>query len=159
MAIPEIEPLLRGMRMARERYLYGVGQVPEDRLAWNPAGEGNSALQLCGRLSNTLFMVTLMMRGEATPDRSTLPGPPATREEATERLNSRFEDLFSTLDSFTEADLARPAPTPWKETTTVRRWVDNLVGVLGYHQGQLNYLQVCYGDRDPNIPPGWGQDT
>jgi len=30
--------------------------------------------------------------------------------------------------------------------------------VTAYWQGQLNYIQTIYGDVDPNMPPGWGQE-
>jgi hypothetical protein len=30
--------------------------------------------------------------------------------------------------------------------------------VIGYHQGQLNLLQVIWGDTRANIPPNWGKE-
>jgi hypothetical protein len=33
-------------------------------------------------------------------------------------------------------------------------WVN---GMIVYHQGQLNYLQLAYGDENANIPPEWGR--
>ena len=155
MAVPEIEPLIKGLGRARERYVYGFGKVPDDRLEWSPAGEGHNALQLCGRLSLFLYFLGEMMKTGVFPDRSTFPPPPTSREEALDRLNSRFDEVFAMLEGFTEADLARVAPTPWGEQTTVRRWIDNLGSVVSYHQGQLNYFQLCYGDKDANIPPSW----
>lgn len=158
MAVPEIEPLLRSLRMGRERYLYGFNKVPDERLEWSPGGDGHTGLQLCGRLSMFLYFIGTMLRDGSFPDRSTLPPPPTSREEAVERLNARFEEVLATLEGMTEEDLARTAPTPWREMITVRRWIDNLVGVIGYHQGQLNYFQLCYGDKDPNIPPNFGRN-
>jgi hypothetical protein len=32
------------------------------------------------------------------------------------------------------------------------------IGVIGYFQVQLNYLQLAYGDTDPNMPPNWGRE-
>jgi hypothetical protein len=158
MAVEEIKPLLRAIRMGRERYLYGFSKVPDERLNWRPVGHAHTGLELCNRVSTFLYVIHGVIRDGAFPDRTALPAPPDSREEAVALLNSRFDELLATLEGLSEADLERAAPTPWKEQTTVRRWIDNLLGVIGYHQGQLNYFQLCYGDKDPNIPPGFGLD-
>jgi hypothetical protein len=132
--------------------------VPDERLNWRPVGHAHTGLELCNRVSIFLYFIHGVIRDGAFPDRSTLPTPPSSREEAVTLLNSRFDELLATLEGMSEADLERTAPTPWKEQITVRCWLDNLLGVIGYHQGQLNYFQLCYGDKDPNIPPGFGLD-
>jgi hypothetical protein len=58
----------------------------------------------------------------------------------------------------TEADLAAPPPTPLGTTIPAWEMLDRINGVTVYRQGRLNYIQPIYGDMDPNMPPGWGQE-
>ena len=40
----------------------------------------------------------------------------------------------------------------------LREMVAAAPSVIGYHQGQLNLLQVVWGDTTANIPPNWGKE-
>jgi hypothetical protein len=155
MALPEIQPLLNGLRMARSRFLFGIERVPDDRLTFNPGGAAKSPLELAGKLAGFLSFITLMTQGQM-PDRSGgAPPPPATREEAMAALEGAFEGLRSMLEGLTAADLDRMIQMPWGTQMSQRQWLYGIPAVIGYFQGQLNYVQLIYGDEDPNMPPDW----
>lgn len=55
---------------------------------------------------------------------------------------------------------SREFPAPWHGggTITLEFFLVSTIYVDGYLQGQLNYLQTAYGDTNPNIPEGWGNE-
>ena len=63
------------------------------------------------------------------------------------------------------ADLAAPITLEWGRAPDgvvlelqLREMVAAAPSVIGYHQGQLNLLQVIWGDTRANIPPNWGKE-
>jgi len=159
MAIPEVASALKSLAMARNRFLYGIEKVPDDRLEWSPGGSAKSALGLAGKLAGFLGFIAYMTEHSAMPDRTgPQPLPPATREEARAALEGAFDGLTGVLSALTPADLERTVPTPWGANVPIPDWMHVGNSVIAYHQGQLNYLQLCYGDEDPNMPPDWGKE-
>ncbi len=159
MPIQQVEDKLKSLAMARNRYLYGLSKVPDDRLNWSPGGAARSPLGLAGYYAGFLTVVAAMLRTGEWPGRpETPPPPPATREEAVAALEAGFAALREALSALTEADFERTLPAPWGAHIPMSQWL--LLGetVLGYAQGQLNYAQMAYGDTDPNIPPDWGRE-
>jgi hypothetical protein len=100
-----------------------------------------------------------MLKNHAMPERPSGPAPsPGSREEANASVESAFRELRAHIESMTASDLAQTLPTPWGTTTSAGEMLGWISGVTAYWQGQLNYIQTCYGDVDPNMPPGWGHD-
>ena len=158
MAIPEVTPAIQGLKMAESRFLYGLDRTADDRLDWSPGGAAKTPLQLAGKLEGFLGFLTYMLQNHAMPERrGELPPTPATREEAKQRVAAGFARINDVLQGLQPADLDQPVPAPWGESS-VRQLVGGLGGVVAYHQGQLNYCQLAYGDEDPNIPPNWGRE-
>jgi hypothetical protein len=145
--------------MAQSRFLYGLERTPDDRLAWSPGGEGKTPLAVAGRLAGFLGFLTHMLQHHTMPERPDAPAPaPGSREEAKAAVAAAFAQLRTILEGMTEADLAAPLPTPWGTTVPAREMIGWINGVTSYWQWQLNYIQTIYGDVDPNMPPGWGQE-
>lgn len=159
MAHPQLTPVLKALAMGRSRFLYGLDRTPEDRLAWSPGGSAYTPLQLAARLALFLRASGEVIRTGAMPGRpSELPPPPASRAEAKEHLGAAFDQLSAVIAGLSEADFDRKVATPWGEPVPVRQMLGYLPGIVNYVQGQLNYLQLIYGDTDANIPPGWGKE-
>ena len=152
MAIEYVQPLLKALDLGHSRFTYGIERTPDDRLNWSPGGATKTPLQLAGKLAAFYGFFTLGLRGEARG--RDLPEPPTSREEAITRLNSAFEVFRTTIEGLTEADLEQRRTPPWGESS-VREMLWWLQGALMYHQGQLNYVQLAYGDEDPNMPTEW----
>jgi hypothetical protein len=158
MAIPQVQEVLKIISMGRSRFLYGLERVPDDRLNWSPGGAAGTPLQLAGKTAVFLSFVSHVLESRTSPDfEAPRPEPPNTREEANAVVNAAFTQLRKVVSEFTEADLRQTAPAPWGDTPigALLFWIS---GLILYHQGQLNYLQLAYGDADPNVPPNWGRE-
>ncbi len=152
MAIEYVQPLLRALHLGHSRFTYGLTRTPDDRLTWTPGGAAKTPLQLAGKMAAFYSFFTSALRGEQR--RREIPEPPASREEAIARLDTAYQDFRAAIEGLTEADLEGRRTPPWGECS-VRELVWWFHGALSYHQGQLNYVQLAYGDEDPNIPPEW----
>ena len=155
MSIPQVQPLLKIIEMSRTRFMYGLDQVPDDRLEWTPGEAAKSPLALAGKTAAFLQFVSHTLETRTRPDRSGgMPPAPASREEARAALTAGFSRLTEVISGLSETDLEQSVPMPWGATPMVEA-ICFLPAVLGYFQGQLNYVQLAYGDEDPNIPPEW----
>jgi DinB family protein len=158
MAIPQLQELIETIQMGRQRFLYGLERVPEERLRWSPRDAAKTPLELAGRCAGFLDVNAYLLQNRSMPEASGgLPPPPASLDAARAALGSSFARLEETIERLTEADLGQPVPAPWGETVPVLRWLWFIPSVIGYFQGQLNYVQLAYGDEEPNIPPEWGR--
>lgn len=159
MALTQLQPLLKNAGMARERFLYGLDQTPDDRLAWSPGGEAKTPLAVAGRLTLFLQFFAHLLETGAMPERpASLPPAPESRSAAKAALEQAFSRLEGLIEGLREGDLTRPMPTPWRTSIPALEMLWSLPTVLGYWQGQLNYIQTAYGDTNPNIPPTWGHE-
>ena len=160
MAHERLESFHKTLAMGRNRFLYGLDVTPDDRLAWSPGGNAYTPLQLAGRLAGFLGFITHLVQEGAMPEnRGELPPPPGSREEAKERLGAAFDRLAGVAENLSAEELARPVPTPWGEPIAAGGMLKGANQVVSYFQGQLNYLQLIYGDTNANIPPDWGKET
>ncbi len=142
--------------MSRSRFLFGLDRTPDDRLTWAPADGVRTPLQTADGVALTLSYISQMLTGAARPGaRPDAPPPSANREEAKARLASGFDRVHTALSGLSAADLSRTIIPPWRRETPLADMIAFLPGVIGYYQGQLNYIQLCYGDNDPNIPADW----
>jgi hypothetical protein len=159
MAIPQVQPLLRLIEMSRSRFLYGLEQTPDDRLAWSPGEAAAPPLKLADKLAGMILTIAHLIEHHAFPERPATPPPPSDREAARAAITTAFERLQSVISQIKEADLQTQAPAPWGAMVPLTEWLWWVSSALGYMQGQLNYLQTAYGDMDPNIPPDWGREA
>jgi hypothetical protein len=154
MAIPQVQPVLHSLEFGRKRFIYGMERVPDDRLNWSPGGSAPTPLAVAGKLENFAAFIAYMI-----PNRTIPPGerpaytPPADRQAAIASLERAFGRLRDTLAGVTEEQLGLEAPAPWAEMITVGGWVVIVPQFVAYFQGQLNLIQLAYGDEDPNMPP------
>lgn len=157
MAASQVEDLMNALSMAGERFLYGLGKVPDDRLTWAPAEGAKTPLQVVARMSGHVRFITHAIRERSLPpDRSVFyTTPPTNRDEARAAVEGALQGILATLSTLEEADLEASMQAPWGETMPIRRYLPFSLNSISYFQGQLNYVQIAYGDTDPNIPPHW----
>jgi DinB family protein len=162
----QVQGVLKSIAMGRNRFLYGLDQVPDDRLHWSPGGEAPSPLQLAEKTAVFLqAFAHVLQHGTWPQGLSFSSGPPADREAAKAALEGAFASLRQVIVNLSEADLAAPITLEWGRAPDgvvlelpLREMVAATPSVIGYHQGQLNLLQVIWGDTRANIPPNWGKE-
>jgi hypothetical protein len=131
--------------------------LPERR-DWKPAVEGaagmRSALDMVGECILLNRTTADILRGGSPPTTSPihLPRPFADPAEAGPMLEESARELANVVRSMTDADLTREfvsrrGPMPGA----------NLIEVplrnMYYHGGQINQLQLMYGDTEYRLPP------
>jgi DinB superfamily len=159
MAVNQLQPLLKSMGMARNRFVYGLDRTPDDRLGWSPGGEAKTPLAVAGRLAAFLGFFSHLLETGSMPERPSGPMPvPESRAAAKSAVEAAFRRLEAQIQGLSEGDLARPMPTPWGTSIPALEMLWFVNSITGYWQGQLNYIQTAYGDTDPNMPPDWGQE-
>ena len=131
--------------------------MPDDRLTWSPGGAAGTPLALAGRLADFLGFFSHLVTERTVPERPSEPPPaPASRDEAKAKVAGAFDRLTKVIENVSQADLPQQIPVPWGGTMPLGELIHGSSGIVSYFQGQLNYLQLCYGDTDPNMPPEWG---
>jgi hypothetical protein len=154
MPVPEVAPVLEALANGKERFLFGLQCVPDDRLNWSPGGAAKTPLGLADKLTGSLRFMTHVAR-EGKPPEGGPPNPSSgTREEAVSHLESAFSEVSDLLATLTPADLERTVIGPLGPRP-LGKMAAMIPSVVTYLQGQLNYCQTAYGDTDPNIPPSW----
>jgi hypothetical protein len=156
MAIPQLEAQATTARMARERFVYGLSKVQDDRLNWSPAATAKTPLQIAGALAaGILSFFVPIIATKALPSMEGGQGAlPTSREEVNGALTDAFDALDAAIDGTKAEELSHPIPTPQVPggTLTLEVWIGMALTTCSYFQGQLNYVQTACGDLDPNIP-------
>jgi hypothetical protein len=151
----DIAGLQRFISMSRRRITYGLDRTPDDRLDWRPAPDAPSPLEMALRISVFATNVSQYIRTGAFPERRE-PPVATNREEAKTLVDAACAALAEAVAGITDEALERPVMAPWGGQVPLREMMWFIPGGLMYYQGQLNYLQLAYGDTDPNMPPNWG---
>lgn len=157
MPIPQAHLVLKGLVSGQRCFLYGLDKTPDERLNWSPGEAGKTPLQVAGSLAQFLTFIAHTLAHPETPRREGgSPPPPETRDSAKESIDSGCAAVRRAVEGLEPADLTGKPPVPWSEGTVEEiLWVIN--GTILCHQGQLNYIRLCYGDKDPNIPQNWAE--
>ncbi len=158
MGQPEVDATLKSLAMARSRFNYGLECVPDDRLDWSPGGLARTPLQLADRLTTVLRFVCHLLTERAFPTTRVVVEPATSREVAKQQVDAVAAEVVAIIQRLTEDDMDATMPAPWSDAVPVRLFVFNLPYLYGYFQGQLNMLQLAYGDDKANIPPGYGTE-
>ena len=151
----DLSDLANAVNMARERFIYGLEQTPDEQLNQSASETAKSPLRLAASAVRFLGFMGPMLKDGTRPDRNAEWPVMETREAAIQQVDAAFRGLEAAVASLTDEDLARPMTVPWGAVVPTSTMVVFGVGALGYIQGQLNYAQTVYGDMEPNIPPQW----
>ena len=157
--LTNLEPINEALSFARARFTYGLQCVPEDRRNWSPGGSAPTAMAIGGKVAGFLtFLGTALQQG-AMPARPEggLPPTPDNLDDLIAAVNAGFDALQAGVSSLDEKDPNVTMRAPWGQELSLVAWVGFACQVVGYFQGQLNLLQLAYGDETPNIPPPYLQ--
>ncbi|MDE2127724.1 MAG: hypothetical protein KGJ62_14170 [Armatimonadetes bacterium] len=130
-------------------------KMPDDRCAWNPIVEGNKgrdaldqALE-CAYLNGYgagAFRDGVMPAFDAS-DYKSRQDAHRSPKQAIPWLREATEYLAGVVEACTEEKLATTVTNPFtKKECSLADFADFLYWNTVYHEGQVNYIQVLYGD-------------
>ena len=136
---------------------YFLSVMPAERLNWKPelpgAAPTRSALEQVSECIGVNRLVAKVLRGEVVAgshDETEF----ADGDEAQKLIQESAAELTAAIRAMTEADLTRVYAHPRAQIPG-----ENLIMMcyrnMAYHAGQINLLQMLYGDAEFHVPPKW----
>lgn len=134
-----------------------IAKMPEDRLVWNPETEGNKGRDALDQALECAYLNAWVAQAYNTgemPELSWDDYKVATNAKRNKAaclawLKSSTEELALAIEAFPANRLGDPTTDPihgGKATTWADFAIDLFYWNTVYHEGQVNYIQVLYGD-------------
>jgi len=139
-----------------ENYCDFIISTHQDRLDWHPHLEGaahiRSILEQAAECINVNRTIAALLRGEppVVGQLTSLGGG----EAACERLTESAAELAEAIRSMTDADLDKQYEHP-RGVVLGKNVIMMPMRNMGYHIGQLNLIQMLYGDAEFHVPKNW----
>ncbi len=146
-------------RMA-EAMAHFVATTPEDRLVWHPQVEGSaptrSILEQAGECVavNRTFAAVLRRGPVETSNGGMLEVKLANGQDAQEQLVISARELAQAIRGLSDDDLQKRFTHPRGEFLGENLIMSPLRN-MAYHAGQLNLIQMLYGDAEFHVPATW----
>ena len=133
--------------------------MPEDRLAWQPEGQGRSALDIlkeCVQMGEApLFFLGPNGPKEPTPDEykkwQEEQKQWKTIDDCEKAFYEKFDNSIGAFKEINQDNLEKEVDFPFGkpgEKISMAGVMLSTYWQLVYHLGQVNYIQVLYGDKE-----------
>ncbi len=134
-----------------------VAKMPEDRIAWHPETEGNKGRDALDQALECAYLNEWVAKGYRTGDMPAIDWDDykvatearRNKADALAWLQSSTQALSSAIAAF-PADKIGDATTDPVHDGKATTWADFAIDLFYwntvYHEGQVNYIQVLYGD-------------
>lgn len=141
---------------AVEELLRYARAVPADKLTWRPAEHARSVLEImqeCAVLP-AVIAAWLRDRPQSPPSMEQYAsywgqaGTLTTLDACEAALRENTRQLLQAVESLSDAELNQTAVAPWGRTYTLAEGSLIHQWNLTYHQGQIAYIQLLYGDTE-----------
>ena len=147
-----LEALTHRSRSAVESFLKAFSFLPEDKRQWKPADTSRTALEILSHATYWTLYFTRILRGEGplqVSEEEWLGSTQAIQdmEKAQKLAEESGKEFVKAVRKLSAEDLEREVELPWGRETLAKVVWDNYWH-LGYHEGQLNYLQTMLGDTE-----------
>jgi len=151
------ENIINASKNAFENVLTAAKAMPEDKLTWSPLGEGRTAIHIlaeCAQCPNWgigLLKTRKFEWDEARMEESRKELESLTSIQACEELGwKNAEAFFAAIREFPESDMEDTVRLPFRGGMDMSfvRIMGLMVWNCNYHEGQLNYIQTLYGDKE-----------
>lgn len=158
MTVPEY--VARQTERMAESLAHFLATTSEDKLKWCPELDGSagsrSVLEQVSECIAVNHMMAKLLRGEAV---NAAPGAYPTIafadcNDAQQRLLASAKDLADALRGMTDEDLQREYQHP-RALMRGENMIIMALRNMAYHAGQINYIQMLYGDAEFHVPPTW----
>jgi len=150
---------LSGLAAGKSMLLSTFKFVPDDKLDWTPSPGARSALRLAAHCAVSNFGMAGLLRGEPMSI-STFAELAAMMDAEEVKITTREQALAAIEASTESAREAIMAITPNRFETVIgsgdlmgpTMFFMNLVGLhMSMHAAQIDYIQTCYGDKEPHF--------
>lgn len=144
-------------QQAADKLAKNIQAMPADKLQWQPLEQARSAHEQvleCAVINN---MAAGIFRDQAFPNFETMDwggmfGKAAAENDTTQKLIASLEkgtaELVAAIKTFPAEKLGETVMVPFDGST--RTWAEVLMFPywnMTYHEGQINYIQLLYGDK------------
>ncbi|HLK57038.1 MAG TPA: hypothetical protein VKU00_10760 [Chthonomonadaceae bacterium] len=134
-----------------------VAKMPDDRIGWHPVTENNTGRDALDQALECAYLNEWVAQAYRTHEMPSINWDDYKAETEKRRnkaaclawLKSSTEALASAIESFPEQQLGAATIDPihnGKPTTWADFAIDLFYWNTVYHEGQVNYIQVLYGD-------------
>ena len=129
-----------------------INAIAADKRSECPGGSARSPLYIVAECASVNGLIAKMLRGEQVERPSSEQAEAFmktfdTTDKALAFLHQETESLLSAIDAMDESTLGDTVQTPLGERTLFG--LASIAGIhMGYHDGQLNYIQTLYGDSE-----------
>jgi len=138
---------------AADTLAFWIEKTEDDKVDWVPCMEGSTntrcALQLGSECINVNKMMASMFRGETPPVREEKEY--TDKAECIAALKASGKELADAIRGMSAADVDKAYETPFGPMPG-RMLLQIGLGNMQYHGGQINMIQLLYGDSKFHIP-------
>lgn len=150
MAIREVQRAKEHVGGIHRQLLHDLHAIPEEKRNWSPGGAATSAHQIVLSCAQLYREVAAALRGEKA---ESMVEPPASSEElrtddVVAQADAALTEICGALDGLTEEEFSQARMMPWGLEMPVAEIVWFPSWNTGYHDGQLNYIQLLLGDTE-----------
>lgn len=143
---------------AMDRFLHDLSFVPADKLTWSPAPTAKSALEIaahCAGYSGAFAWIIAVGKFPCSRDEFRARVRAAietvkTVEEAETMLRKGIADTIAALDTVKPEQVGATVESPQGQTP-FKFFLTLPAAHLESHDGQINYLQTCWGDLEVHL--------
>jgi len=131
--------------------------MPQDKLTWQCGGECRTALQLLQECAQSMKWPQSLLNPEGFSfDSETMEKAMAERaqwttaEDCERAARANWQDTKAFIENYPEEDLDRVMALPFGPDLklTVAEILGSPYWNMTYHLGQINYIQLMYGDKE-----------
>lgn len=140
---------------ANADFLRTVRATQPDKLEWKPLDQGRTVLDMAQECAQSASWFAQMLEDRSCDGFSMDDYPKAQAERATwsldeceRKLTDNTQRLAAAIRAIPDADLDQALTLPWGKTATLYEVISYHYRNVTYHEGQVNYIQTLYGDKE-----------
>lgn len=140
------ETLIGQLEFMSANLAHNLDFIPDDKLNWKPAPEGNSVLEIVNHLGVPLSGMANALDGkwqvsfESAQD----------REEAKALILQLSQNYAAKLRALSMEDMSRTVTTPFGDMALPMAAGIPVIDLI-HHHGQIAYIQTLLGDTEPHF--------
>lgn len=136
-------------------YLYGkdLAASSDEVMSSSVQGCVRNPLNFTAEAAGFNVLCSKLIRGEVVPDMMDEYGKQNfasydTKDKAAAFLQESVDTLIKTISEVSDEDLHKEVTAPWGQTMPAYKMALMASWHMGYHDGQLNYVQALHGDGE-----------